>query len=351
MAYNLDYTKTADLLAAYKQERKSVSFVKDRYFKDGIVFGTDEVLIEYKKGRRVLAPFVSSQINGKVMKRTEYSAKGFEPAMIQPKRVMSLDTLKRKGFGEAFYNQLTPAERAVAIAVDDMNELRDMIELRKEQMACEVLQTNALNMDYYTDNNDLMETKTIEFFDGVNPAIATITNKWNTAAADILADVKALCIQLQHEGLPATEVLVGSDVAEVLTNNAKIQTLLDNRRYEMGKWEPEELYPDVTLLGELNCYGKKVKFIEYLGTYEDEKTGKDVDFIDPKSIIVTAPDCGVTNYGAITQIDYGQSDYTTYAEKEVPLYEVKDQTRSIILKSAPLVQPKNLSPFRVAKVL
>ena len=45
MAYNLDYTKTADLLAAYKQERKSVSFVKDRYFKDGIVFGTDEVLI------------------------------------------------------------------------------------------------------------------------------------------------------------------------------------------------------------------------------------------------------------------------------------------------------------------
>jgi hypothetical protein len=119
----------------------------------------------------------------------------------------------------------------------------------------------------------------------------------------------------------------------------------------MGKWEPEELYPDVTLLGELNCYGKKVKFIEYLGTYEDEKTGNDIDFIDSKSIIVTAPDCGVTNYGAITQIDYGQADYTTYAEKEVPLYEVKDQTRSIILKSAPLVQPKNLSPFRVAKVL
>ena len=53
----------------------------------------------------------------------------------------------------------------------------------------------------------------------------------------------------------------------------------------------------------------------------------------------------------ITQIDYGQASFTDYVEKEVPLYEVKDQTRSVILKSAPLLQPKNLSPFRVATVL
>lgn len=352
MAYNLDYTKTADLLAAYKQERPVTTFLKDRYFADGVNFATDEVLVEFKKGRRILAPFVSPQINGKVIKREGYTCKAFEPAMIQPKRVLSIDTLSRKGFGEAFYNQLTPAERAVAITVEDLNELRGMIELRKEAMAAEVLQKNSLTMNYYTDSNDLKEVKNIAFFDGQsNPAEVSITNKWNTAAADILADIKAMCVSLQHDGLAAREVLVGSDVAAVITNNEKIQKLLDNRRYEMGNWEPEELYDDVTLLGELNCYGKKVKIIEYLGSYEDEATGEDKDFIDSKSIIVTAPGCGVTNYGAITQIDYGQADFTTYVEKEVPLYEVKDQTRGVILKSAPLLQPKNLSPFRVAKVL
>ena len=138
MAYNLDYTKTADLLAAYKQERPVTTFLKDRYFADGTNFATDEVLVEYKKGRRVLAPFVSPQINGKVMKRQGYTCKAFEPAMIQPKRVLTLDSLKKKGFGEAYYNQLTPAERALQMTIDDLNELRDMIDLRKEQMASAV---------------------------------------------------------------------------------------------------------------------------------------------------------------------------------------------------------------------
>ena len=77
MAYNLDYTSTADLLAAYKEERPATTFLKDRYFPDGINFATNEVIVEYKKGRRVLAPFVAPEINGKVMKRNGYIAKSF----------------------------------------------------------------------------------------------------------------------------------------------------------------------------------------------------------------------------------------------------------------------------------
>lgn len=351
MAYNLDYTKTADLLAAYKQERPKTTFLKDTYFPDGTAFGTDEVLVEYKQGRRVLAPFVSPEINGKVMKRNGYTAKAFQPAMIQPKRALSIDDLKKKGFGEAYYQQLTPAERAVQITIDDLNELRDMIDLRKEQMAAEILQSNALSMTYYTDDNTLTETKNIAFYTGnSNPSAYTIQTKWDQNGCDILGDLKAMAVDLQHNGLPAIDVLVGSEVAEVMMTNSVIKDLLDNRRYELGKFEPEELYPDVTLMGVLNCYGKKLRIIEYLGSYE-AADGSNVDFINSKKVIVTAPACGVTNYGAITQIDYGQADFTTYAEKEVPLYEVKDQTRSVILKSAPLVQPKNLSPFRVATAL
>ena len=39
MGYNLDYTKTADLLAVYKQERPVTTFLKDRYFPDGRAAG------------------------------------------------------------------------------------------------------------------------------------------------------------------------------------------------------------------------------------------------------------------------------------------------------------------------
>lgn len=350
MAYNLDYTSTADLLAAYKEERPATTFLKDRYFPDGINFATNEVIVEYKKGRRVLAPFVAPEINGKIMKRNGYIAKSFEPAMIQPKRALSIDDLKKKGFGEAYYNQLKPHEREVAITIDDLKEMRTMIDLRKEEMASQVLHTNALTMKYYTDDNKLTETKNIDYFIENNTAIYTPTYKWSEDNADIQGDLAAMAEDLRIHGLPATEVLVGRNVARSFLKNKEILDLLNNRRVEIGRWEPHFIYPEATLLTSLNCYGNDLDIISYLGSYENEE-GVNVDYIDPDSVIVIAPGCGVTNYGMITQIDYGQSTFTDYVEKEVPLYEVKDQTRSVILKTAPLLQPKNLSPFRVAKVL
>ena len=276
--------------------------------------------------------------------------KSFEPAMIQPKRALSIDDLKKKGFGEAYYNQLKPHEREVAITIDDLKEMRTMIDLRKEEMASQVLHTNALTMKYYTDNNQLTETKNIDYYIDNNTALYTPTYKWNETGADILGDLAAMAEDLRINGLPATEVLVGRNVARSFLKNKEILDLLNNRRVEIGKWEPHFIYPEATLLTSLNCYGNDLDIISYLGSYENE-AGINVDYIDPDTIIVIAPGCGVTNYGMITQIDYGQSTFTDYVEKEVPLYEVKDQTRSVILKTAPLLQPKNLSPFRVAKVL
>lgn len=351
MGYNLDYTKSADLLAAYKKDFGASTFLKDRYFPDGVNFATDEVLIEYKDGNRKVAPFVSPEINGKVMKREGYTAKAYRPAMIAPKRVMSIDTLKTKGFGEAYYNQLTPAERAVQITVDDLYEMREMILRRKEAMAAEVLQNNALIMKHYTDSNTLYETKEIAYYEGVNnPAVYTPTYSWDSQNADIIGDCAAMAYSLKHSGLAATDVILGTKAADAFLSNAKILSLLDNRRVEIGKFEPEEIYPDVILLATLNCKGHKLNFIQYTGTYENEN-GVDTDYIGEDNVIVTAPNCGVTNYGAITQIDFGSDQFTTYVEKEVPLYEVKDQTRSVILRTAPLVQPKNLNPFRVADVI
>lgn len=348
----LDYTNTPQMLEAIKLEFEPRQFLKDRYFPDAEVFATDEVLIEYKKGSQAMAPFVAPEINGKVMAREGYSAKTYKPAMIKPKRSLTIDDLKKKGFGEALFSGLTPAERASKIALDDLKEMREAIARTKEWMSAELLQNNALTMKHYTDDNNKPKIKHIQFYEGSNnPALWTVQNKWNTAAADIFADVRAMILDLNRNGHAANEVLIGSNVASVLLNNEKVQKFLDNRRYEMGKFEPEEQYDDVTFFGELNCYGKKAKFIEYSGTYLDEATGKLVPYIDDDSIIVLAPGLGKTRYGAITQIDFGATEFKTYAEKEVPLFEVKDQTRSQILQSAPLMMPKEFNPFRVAKVL
>ena len=350
--FNLDYTKTADLIAVYEKLKKPTTFLQDRYFEDGNCFETNEVLVEYKDGSKRLAPFVSPAINGKVVKRDKYTASAYQPAMIAPKRPMTIDTLNKKGFGEAFYKQLSKAERAMAIAAQDMTDMDEMITNRKEAMCAEVMQKNALVMKHYTDDNKLDEVKEIAFYEGdTNPAVYVPSKSWDDTTAKILDDVYNIGEIMSQDGVPAVDVIMGSNVAKAFKHNEEIIKELDNRRFEIGEYKPRQLGQDAFLMATLNVDGCDFNFLHYRGWYQDDETGKIKKYIDPDSIVVTAPKAGAINYGAITQIDYGEADFKTYAQKVVPLYEVKDQTRSIILRSAPLVQPKNKNCFYVSKAI
>lgn len=346
----LNYTDTAVLLAAYKQQKAPNTFLQNRYFPDGTVFTTPQVLVEYKDGNQKIAPFVSPEIGGKVVRRDGYEANAYKPAFIAPKRALTIDNLTEKGFGEALYGELTPEERALKITADDLTEMDEMIVRRHEQMCAQVLQENALTMNHYGDDNKIKFAKVIEYFNGTNDAVYVPAKSWKAADADILGDVSAIALELAKRGLPAVDVILGTEAADAFLNNETVQKLLDNRNYNIGAVDPTEGYPEAVFLGQINCKGYKLNFIQYAATYEAED-GTIKSYIEPKAAIVTAPACGVTNYGAITQINYGEINFTTYTEKRVPLYGVKDQVREIALRTAPLVQPKHKNAFIKATVL
>lgn len=346
----LNYTDTAVLLAAYKQQKAPNTFLQNRYFPDGTVFTTSQVLVEYKDGNQKLAPFVSPEVGGKAVRRDGYKATAYEPAFIAPKRALTIDNLTKKGFGEALYGELTPEERAVKITADDLTEMDEMIVRRQEEMCAQVLQENALTMKHYGDDNKVVDTKVIEYFEGTNGAVYTPNTNWDSADADILGDVAAIALELAKRGLPAVDVILGTEAADAFLNNEKVQKLLDNRNFNIGVVDPTEGFPEAVFLGQINCKGYKLNFIQYAATYEAED-GSIKPYIDPKVAIVTAPACGVTNYGAITQINFGEANFTTHAEKRVPLYSIKDQVREVALRTAPLVQPKHKNAFIKAIVL
>ena len=226
-----------------------------------------------------------------------------------------------------------------------------MITRTIEQMGAQVFEENAITMKHYGDDNTLVATKVIEYFTETrNPAVYTPAVAWDNAEADILGDVYQMALMLTKRGLPAVDLILGTEAADAVLNNEKILKLLDNRNFNLGAVDPTENFPEAVFLGQINCKGYKLNFIQYAATYEAED-GTIKPYINPKSAIVTAPNCGVTNYGAITQIDFGNIDFTTYAEKRVPLYSVKDQVREVALRSAPLVQPKNKNAFTKATVL
>ena len=109
-----NYYDTHHLLASVQQLAPLHTFLLDRYFPTNAatdIFSTDDVLVEYRKGSKKAAPFVAPRKGGITILREGYTMKRFTPSYIAPKRPLTSDDLKKRGFGEALYTQLTPEQR------------------------------------------------------------------------------------------------------------------------------------------------------------------------------------------------------------------------------------------------
>ena len=349
----LDIFRTHALIASIETLTPPTTFLRDRYFPTGSgdIFSTEDVIIEYKDGSRKLAPFVVPRENGILIERGGYNASAFKPLTIAPKRNVTADDLAVRGFGEALYSEMTPQQRAAALITRDLLELDELVTRREEQMCAEVMTTNALTMTEYADNLEKGQEKHIQFYEGVNNAIYTPSANWDADGANILGDLYEMAMMLRERGLAAQDVLIGSDVAAAIISNPTMQTLLDNRRFELGTIKPGELTGGAALLGVLNAYGVQLNLITYPETY-DLGDGTMAPYIPANKIIVTAPAAGRTLYGAITQKE-DNGEFYTYAKKRVPrVISIPGvDVRELALRSRPLPVVNARNAFIAADVL
>lgn len=357
MAFN--YYDTHTLLASVQQLPPLHTFLLDRYFPTNAasdVFATTDVLVEYKKGSKKAAPFVAPRKGGITILRDGYTMKRFTPSYIAPKRSLTIDDLNKRGFGEALYTNLTPEQRQGVIMLGDLDELRAMNMRRKEAMAAAVIFTNGCVMDEYVDDLHNFEEREVRFYEGeANPATYTPKAIWDTTEASgkqMLADIANMVSMLTSRGLPATEVLMAPDVADVFLANEWILKLLDNRNYQIGGVDPETLPAGASKIARLNIKGRMIDFLCYEDTYTDVD-GTVKSFIPAGKIAVGAPAAGRTVYGAITQVEQSDGEFHTYTGVDVPKYlsDATHNVREVTLSSAPLCMPNNENPFISAKVL
>ena len=356
MPFNIYDTHT--LLASVELLPPLHTFLLDRYFPTNAasdVFATNDVLVEYKAGSKKAAPFVAPRKGGITVMREGYTMKQFTPAHIAPKRSLTIDDLNKRGFGEALYSQLTPEQRQGVIILRDIDELRDMIRRRKEAMAAEVIFTNGCIMHEYADDLTKYDAKEVRFYDGdANPAIYTPGAKWDTTEASgkkIINDLAAMASMLTSRGLPASEVLVAPDVADVILNNEWLLRLLDNRNYQIGGVDPTTLPAGAVKIARLNIKGRMMDILSYEDTYT-EIDGTVKPYIPAGKIAVGAPAAGRTVYGAITQMEQTDRQFHTYTGQNIPKYlaDATNEVREVKLSSAPLCIPNNENPFITADV-
>lgn len=351
----LDIYSTHTLLMAVEQITPPTTFLQDRYFPTNAatdIFNTDDVLIEYRDGDKKIAPFVAPRKGGVTMQHKGSYMERFTPPRIAPKTTITLDDLKKRGFGEAILTQLTPEQRQLTMILRDIRDLDDTIIRRKEVMAAETMLTNGCVMKHIADDHTKADDLEIHFYDGgSNPSTYTPATKWGQEGAKIIDDIAAMISMLTSRGLPATDLIVEPDVATIMLNDENILKLLDIRNYNIGQVDPMVLPDGVARIMRLNVRGRMIDVFCYEETYENE-SGKDTPYIGKGQVILTAPNAGRTVYGAVTQVEQSDGEFHTYTGQRVPKYvsNADGNTRTVMLTSCPLLIPNKKNPWVSAKV-
>ena len=349
--------KTKTMLAAIKQMAPVTSFLRDRYFPTGAgdMFPTEEVLVEFKDATgNKLAPVVLPRKGSISVEREGYTTSKMVPPLVAPSRPLTIDDLNKKGFGEDLFSDRTPAERQAEILAQDLADFDAMITNREEYIASQCMFNNGYVLKQYADKYGEGEFKEFElkFYEGdANSAEYAPAAMWSASDADILADLFIMARMLTTKGNNASEVLIGSDVADAIIGNAKIKELFDINRYNLGEIAPAALPQGAARLGRLNIRGRVLDLITYDGTYVDEESGEVKSFVPEKSICVTAPGAGRGLYGCVTQMEQDNGQWASYMGKRVPRYWADKDGRELTVSSRPLFVPKTKDAFITATVL
>ena len=348
--------KTTTMLAAIKQATPVTSFLRDRYFPTGAgdMFPTDEVLVEYKDATgNKLAPVVMPRKGGISIEREGYVTSKYAPPLVAPSRALTIDELNKKGFGENLFSDRTPAERQAEILAQDLADFDALITNREEYIAAQCMFNNEIVLKQYADKygSGAFKEFKLKFYGESNDAEYVPSIMWSETGADILADLFIMTRMLTTKGNNASEVLVGSDVADALMSNAKIKELLDIRNYNLGEIAPAALPQGAARLGRLNIRGRILDILTYDGTYADEETGAIKSFVPEKAVCVTAPGAGRGLYGAVTQMEQESGEWASYMGKRVPQYWADKNGRELTVSARPLFVPKTKDAFITATVL
>ena len=214
-------------------------------------------------------------------------------------------------------------------------------------MAVNTMLENACFIQEYVDNQTKGKALSVKFYEGASDHLYTPAKPWE-CFMEMRADIIAMCRMLSYRGLPAVDLLLGTQTADAVLQFDDLQRLLDkNSGIAIGAINEQlSAYTGVVFLGTINFGGFRLNLISVDESYED-KDGKNKSYFPVDEAMVTAPNCGHFMYGQITQIDFGSTEYTSHPGIRVPKFTLdqdKDM-RKLRLASRPLSAPKNYCPF------
>lgn len=324
------------------------TFFKSTFFRHEETFTTKDVDVDFRKGSRKVAPFVSRLVGGKVVPNTGYQTKTYTPPLVAPEKVTTVDDLLIRRPGESLYSGRTPAERAVLKMADDFKELREQILRREELMCAQTIFTGAIPIIGDGVN------EVIDFSFTNKETISVAKNKWTADTSDPIADIKRWHETVQKKGFVNCDICVmGSDVANAFVNHPKVQKMLDVKNFNLAVIQPKQLPNGVTYIGTIHELGLDIyKYNEwYLDDWTNPDAPEDKPLVPADSLALLSTNADYSMYyGAITLIKEPDGNFVTVEGKYVPdtWTKRKPARRFLNLSSAPLCVPHDVDSWFVA---
>jgi hypothetical protein len=301
--------ETGELLEGLNQSLRPRRFLLERVFGGNFrAFETQHVLVDWKKGRRRMAPFINHRIGGKLVERTSWATNIYTPPMIGPRDIYTGEGAMGRAFGEVIGGSMSPTDRDAAAMADALGEHDDLITRRIEWMAAQLLATGVIPIV-----GDGVEDTIDVGFDHTDTLSGT--SCWGESASDIRGDLRRWALSiLQRTGILPDTCILGLDAVTAFSKDANLKEELDVRNLMIGSATQQNLPNGAMYLGTIDG----IEVFGYPEWYIDDTTGVETAMI-PADAAILFPSAG-RNPGA--RIVYGAfydvEDRTTYVGPRIP---------------------------------
>lgn len=299
-----------------------------------------------------MAPFVVNGSKGVNIARSGSQVRTYKPPMMRPKRIIELNDVLQRGFGETVYSTRTPAERAAEMRAKDLQELQEACARREEWMAAQCLLNGEYEVKGFADDGVATVVNTVSFdFDGKTTLSGSDT--WDNASAKIYDNIGDASQKIRRAAgdIPTVAICSSNVVKYLLANEQLYKYLLVPSRDNLAllSLTPKLERPDLMRVGFIQALNLEI--YAYDGGYADEETGIYTPYIPDNHMIIGVPGLGRRLYGAVTQVEEDKQ-YHTYAAARVPkvTVDVESDASSLAMSSRCVICPDFLDKWATLKV-
>ena len=349
MGNPFEITDTYTLMATVENIRAPETFLIDKFFPNRQSVLSDYFAIEYREAHRSLAPAVVRDSGGVNIGRDKSRIARYSIPTFGAKRVIGIDDLRQRQFGEEFiFSKTTPAERQAKMQAQDLVDLLRLHANRRNKVAADILTTGKTTIKAYADDGRVIEQEEVDF--GWNGQV-TPSVDWTDSDATIYDDLYAVseAIQESTSTIP-TLAICGKKFEQCLLSNKQLREwIIVPNRENLTMVNVQPHFTSAQARHICTIPALSLDIVGYYATYRDDD-GQVKPFIPDDVMIVGNAGRGTVYYGPVTLLNES-GQFETYGAEYVPYYSKNPDARTISLTvySRFLPVPQLLSDWKCIK--